>query len=238
MIYAEILAGGKGTRMGNTALPKQFLNLGGMPIIIQTTSKSLLQPFFSGILIVVPNQWMRYTSDLFKKFFSEDELRKISIVKGGNNRNQTLMNGVDFIENNFGLNDEDIIVTHDAVRPFVSSKIIEENVKAAKKYGAADTVITATDTIVEGNLANDLIKSIPDRKKMYQGQTPQTLNIKKLKSGYAKLSEDQKSILTDAAKIFLLTDTSSVKMVEGESINFKITKIFDLKMAELLVGER
>lgn len=235
MIYAEILAGGKGTRMGNLSLPKQFLNIGDDPIIVHTISKFLLQPKFEKIIIVVLPEWMQYAKDLLGKHFDEKELSRIKLVNGGKDRNETLMNGIDFIQNEYGINDDDIIVTHDAVRPFVSGRIIEDNINNAIKYGAVDTVIPATDTIVKGE--NELISDIPDRSLMYQGQTPQSFNINKLKNAYSKLDSDQKKILTDAAKIMLLTDTK-VKLVQGEQLNFKITRNFDLKMAQLLIEER
>ncbi|WP_415380097.1 2-C-methyl-D-erythritol 4-phosphate cytidylyltransferase [Pediococcus pentosaceus] len=235
MIYAEILAGGKGTRMGNLSLPKQFLNIGDDPIIVHTISKFLLQPKFEKIIIVVLPEWMQYAKDLLGKHFAEKELSRIKLVNGGKDRNETLMNGIDFIQNEYGINDDDIIVTHDAVRPFVSGKIIEDNISNAIKYGAVDTVIPATDTIVKGE--NELISDIPDRSLMYQGQTPQSFNINKLKNAYSELDSDQKKILTDAAKIMLLTGTK-VKLVQGEQLNFKITRNFDLKMAQLLIEER
>ena len=79
------------------------------------------------------------------------------------------MNAIKFIEAEGNLNDDTIIVTHDSVRPFVTGRIIKENIEFAKQYGACDTVVPATDTIVEAN-DNTVISSIPDRSKMYQGQ--------------------------------------------------------------------
>ena len=73
------------------------------------------------------------------------------------------------IEKEYGPDDDTIIVTHDSVRPFVTHRIIEENIAAAQTFGACDTVIPATDTIVEGSA--EKITAIPDRRKMYQGQT-------------------------------------------------------------------
>lgn len=235
MIYAEILAGGKGTRMGNLSLPKQFLNIGGKPIIINTISKFLLQPKFDAIVIVVLPEWVQYARDLITNSFNEEELAKIHLVNGGKDRNETLMNGIDFIENKYGIEDDDVIVTHDAVRPFISGRIIEENIEKVLEYDAVDTVIPATDTIVKGR--DNLIDEIPDRSLMYQGQTPQSFNIKRLKESYAELTDDEKKILTDAAKIMLLKG-HKVCMVQGEQINFKITRSFDYKVAQLLVEKR
>lgn len=237
MIYAEILAGGKGTRMGNTALPKQFLELGGVPIIIHTIGKFVLEDRFEKILIVVLPEWVQYAQDLINKHFDSDTKNRLVIVEGGQDRNSTLMNGVNYIDENYGLNEDDIIVTHDAVRPFVSRRIISENIENALLYGATDTAIAATDTIIKTDKNYSYINEIPERDVMFQGQTPQSFNIKKLKSAYDNLTNDQKKILTDAAKIMLLASDNKVKVVNGDQLNFKITRSYDLKVANLLIEE-
>lgn len=238
MKYAEILAGGKGTRMGNTRLPKQFLNLGNEPIIIQTIEKFLMNMQFDGIVVVVSIDWVEYTMDLLKKYFSIDDMARIYLVQGGSDRSETLINGLKFIESEFGLTEDDIVVTHDAVRPFVSQRIIEENIENALKYGAVDTVIPSIDTIVKSNIGRVDIEEIPNRNIMFQGQTPQSFNIKLLLDAYDELTEDEKLILTDAAKVVLLSDNGvAVKLVTGEQQNFKITTSFDLKLAEALINK-
>jgi 2-C-methyl-D-erythritol 4-phosphate cytidylyltransferase len=236
MKYAEILAGGKGTRMGNTRLPKQFLNLGGEPIIIQTIEKFLMNGEFEKIIVVVSAEWIDYTKDLLKKYFSDGDLDKIHLVKGGADRSETLMNGLRFINDSFGQNDDDIVVTHDAVRPFVSQRIIKENIDGAVKFGAVDTVIPAIDTIVKSDEARSKIEEIPNRDVIFQGQTPQSFNIKLLMQAYSDLTSEEKLILTDAAKVVLLSENvGEVKLVTGDQQNFKITTSFDLKLAEALI---
>ena len=142
---------------------------------------------------------------------------------------------IKFIESEGNLNDDTIIVTHDSVRPFVTNRIIEENIEFAKQYGACDTVVPATDTIVE-SADNEIISSIPDRSKMYQGQTPQSFNALKLKNIYNSLTADEKDILTDAAKIFVIKG-EKVALVQGETYNMKITYPYDLKVAKSLLED-
>ena len=146
------------------------------------------------------------------------------------------MNSIAYIEKEYGLEDDTLIVTHDSVRPFLTYRIIEENIKYGLEYGAVDTVIAATDTIVESQ-DGKTITSVPDRKKMYQGQTPQTFNAKKLKELYLSLSEEEKEILTDASKIFVIKG-EKVHLVEGEVFNIKITYPYDLRVAESLIQEQ
>lgn len=231
MIYAGILAGGLGTRMGNVPMPKQFLLLNEKPILIHTVEKFILNPRFDKIIIASPKEWLNYTQDILKKF--KIDLSHVVVVEGGSERNDTIMNIIKHIENENGLNDDDIIVTHDAVRPFLTHRIIEENIEMGIKYGAVDTVIGAIDTIVESE-DHQFISDIPRRDMMYQGQTPQTFNIKALKNLYYKLSEEQKEILTDACKIFTING-EKVKLVRGEIFNIKITTPYDLNVANSII---
>ena len=156
------------------------------------------------------------------------------VVPGGGDRNETILNIVEGIEADYGESDEHIIVTHDAVRPFVTMRILEENIAAAKEYGAVDTVTSAIDTIVcsrDGRVISD----IPDRRMMYQGQTPQSFRMSMMKRLYLSLSEEEKSILTDACKICIVRD-QPVHLVEGEISNIKITTISDYKIAQAMLG--
>ncbi|EBB5866850.1 2-C-methyl-D-erythritol 4-phosphate cytidylyltransferase [Listeria monocytogenes] len=233
MIYAQILAGGKGTRMGNVSMPKQFLPLNGKPIIVHTVEKFILNTRFDKILISSPKEWMNHAEDNIKKYISDD---RIVVIEGGEDRNETIMNGIRFVEKTYGLTDDDIIVTHDAVRPFLTHRIIEENIDAALETGAVDTVIEALDTIVESS-NQEVITDIPVRDHMYQGQTPQSFNMKKVYSHYQNLTPEKKQILTDACKICLLAG-DDVKLVKGEIFNIKITTPYDLKVANAIIQER
>ncbi|EAK8481146.1 2-C-methyl-D-erythritol 4-phosphate cytidylyltransferase [Listeria monocytogenes] len=233
MIYAQILAGGKGTRMGNVSMPKQFLPLNGKPIIVHTVEKFILNTRFDKILISSPKEWMNHAEDNIKKYISDD---RIVVIEGGEDRNETIMNGIRFVEKTYGLTDDDIIVTHDAVRPFLTHRIIEENIDAALETGAVDTVIEALDTIVESS-NHEVITDIPVRDHMYQGQTPQSFNMKKVFNHYQNLAPEKKQILTDACKICLLAG-DDVKLVKGEIFNIKITTPYDLKVANAIIQER
>ena len=234
MVFGVILAGGIGSRMGNVEKPKQYLSVGGKPIILHTLEKFYVNSKFEKLIVLCPSQWINHTKNLVKKNFNDSS--KIVVIEGGSTRNETIMNSIRYIEKEYGLDDDTLIVTHDSVRPFLTYRIIEENIKYGIKYGAVDTVIPATDTIVESQ-GGDVISSVPDRSKMYQGQTPQSFKIKKLKSLYEGLSEEEKTILTDAAKIFVIKG-EKVHLVEGEVSNTKITYPYDLRVAETLISEK
>lgn len=175
--------------------------LGSRPIIIHTIEKFILSPDIDEIYVGVHPDWIDYTEDLIKKYIDSD--KNIILVPGGTDRNSTIFNIIDEIEKRNGDDEDNIIVTHDSVRPFVTLRIIGENVEMAKECGAVDTVISAVDTIVVSE-DGEKITSIPDRRQMFQGQTPQTFKISKLKELYNDLSDDEKEILTDACKSVLL----------------------------------
>lgn len=230
MIFGAILAGGTGSRMGLDK-PKQFLMLGDKPIIIHTIEKFLLCNKIDYVYVGIHPDWIDYTQDLIDKYISID--KNVVLVPGGTDRNSTIFNVVDAIEKEFGENEEHIIVTHDSVRPFVTLRIIEENIEAAREYGACDTVVGAVDTIVVSE-DGKAISNIPDRRMMFQGQTPQSFKMSMIKKLYYDLTETEKEILTDACKICCVRNVP-VKLVRGEVSNMKITTIDDMKMAKAMI---
>lgn len=232
-VYGVVLAGGVGARMGNVEKPKQFMEVGGRPVIVHVLEKFAVHFGFDQILVLSPKQWIRYTEDLISKYIPQKD--RITVLEGGSTRNETIMNSIRYLEQEGLLDDDTVIVTHDSVRPFVTHRILEENIQAAQQFGACDTVIPATDTIVQ-SVSHEVISDIPDRSMMYQGQTPQSFKAKKLKRVYESLTAQEKEILTDACKIFVIKG-EEVRLVQGEVSNIKITYPYDLKVAESLIGE-
>ncbi len=232
MIFGAILAGGKGSRMGIDK-PKQFLMLGEKPILIHTLEKFLLCEKIDELYVGVHPDWMDYAQDLLDKYMNENNT--IVLVSGGKDRNSTIFNIVEEIEKKHGESEEHIIVTHDSVRPFVTHRIINDNIEKAIQYGACDTVLEAADTIVVSQNGEE-ISEIPERNKMFQGQTPQSFKMSLLKKLYCDLSEEEKNILTDACKICVVRNVP-VKLVKGEVSNFKITTMSDFKIAKAMVME-
>ena len=233
MIFAAILAGGIGSRMGGTDTPKQFLALGNKPVIIHTIEKFVINDDVDEIIVLTPKNFINHTNHLIEKHIPNND--NIVVIEGGETRNGTILNSISYIEESYGIDEESIIITHDSVRPFLTHRIIEDNIEAAKKYGACDTVIPATDTIVESINAKT-IESIPVRDYYYQGQTPQSFNIKKLFNLITSLTEEESNILTDACKIFILKD-EDVHLVDGEVTNIKITYPYDLKLANTILED-
>lgn len=257
MVFGLILAGGIGSRMGSTDKPKQFLEIGGKPVILHTLERFMESNDIDGIYILCPDAWVDYTVSLINKHMSEnkevfsrwrmpdvsgreaseclssddinDKYGFIKVISGGESRNETIMRGIDAIENEYGVDGETLIITHDAARPFIDIRIIKENIEAAKKDGAATTAVPATDTILECH--DGKVSEIPDRAFLYQCQTPQTFHARQLREAYNALSDEEKEILTDASKIMLLKGCN-VSLVMGDIRNIKVTYPSDMEVAE------
>jgi len=146
MIFGIVLAGGVGSRMNTTAnMPKQFLPLGDKPIVMQTLDKFVTCDRFDAVYIGTHPDWVDHMAELIETHIASDV--PITVVAGGSDRNATLFNVIAKIEEDHGEDENHIIVTHDAVRPFVTLRMINENIDAAKEYGArGGTVIHARGT--------------------------------------------------------------------------------------------
>lgn len=230
MIFAAILAGGTGSRMKLENMPKQFLLLGDKPIFIHTIQKFLLVSEIDRVFLGIHPEWIKVAE---KQLAKENILERVTLVPGGGDRNGTIQNLLNQISTDYGENPNHIIITHDSVRPFVSIRTIRENILVAKEFGACDTVIPATDTIVEST-DGDFISGIPLRGQMYQGQTPQTFQLGVLRRAYESLNEDDMKMLTDACKAVLLSGTP-VKLIQGGYSNIKLTTVMDYNVAQALI---
>lgn len=233
-VFAAVLAGGSGTRMGNADKPKQFWDLGGRPVIVHTVEKFCLTGEFQSVLVMVPEVWIGQTRDILARHIPQF-MDNILVEAGGAERHDTVERALACIAERFGIDEDTIVVTHDAVRPFVTYRIISENIEAAREHGACDTVVPATDTIV-CSADGVVIDQIPDRREYYQGQTPQSFRAALLQSLYAELTSDERATLTDACKIAVLKG-HPVALVRGDECNMKITFASDMRIARALLAD-
>ena len=134
MIYGAMLAGGSGTRVKSSKIPKQFIEIGGKPIIIYTLENMLKVKRFDYIYIAVHKDYEDYMNEQVKKNIPESE--KVRVILGGKERMDTINNVTTAITNDNGIHDDDVIVIHDAVRPFVTEKILNDSIDCAAEYGA------------------------------------------------------------------------------------------------------
>ena len=135
---------------------------------------------------------------------------------------------------NFSITDDDIVLTHDAVRPFINSRIIKENVSAVKEFGAANTVMPVYDSIIrstDGEYLSECVK----RDDIFRVQTPQSFKLKELEFVINSLTDDELANYTDVASIFY-NKGYNVRLVKGSDNNIKITTPFDLAVAQAIIA--
>ena len=233
MIYAAILAGGVGKRVERTQIPKQFISIGGTPIIIFTLREFLKNDRFQKIYIAVHPEWSMYLYELMDMTFTSDEMNKIEIVNGGKERLDSFANVMDTIIKEHGLNEDDILICHDSVRPFVRQQMINDCIDATLEDNVALTVIPTTDTI---HVAHDekFIDGTLDRNGLYNGQNPSGFNIKLLKTALESFTDEVKEKITGTTQLVLKLG-QKIRIVDGHTSNFKITTDNDLDIADRMV---
>ncbi len=230
MVIAAIVAGGSGARMGANT-PKQFLPLNDKPIIIHTIERFLAVPQVDGIALGLHPDWVDATWNLLKQYGIAGP--NICITPGGADRSETLYQTILAAERAFGLQGGDVILSHDAVRPFVSTDTIEANINAVQSHGACTTVAPATDTLLHGP-GGEWVQNVPKRVDMFHAQTPQSFTAGLYKSAYENIPKDVLPSITDACALFLAAG-QPVFMVPGEPINIKITTPLDYQLAQWIV---
>ena len=235
MIYGAILASGVGSRIKSIDIPKQYYEINSKPIIVYTLENILKDNLFDVIYIAISSEYFQIVSNYLNKFIEKDKLRYIKIIFGGKTRMDTIHNVINEIRKN-EINDEDIIVIHDAVRPFVTKKILEDNIENAKIHCAVVTAVPVADTMLVSD-NGDFVDKIPPRKTLYKGQSPDSFNIKKLIELESRLTSEQINEITGTSQICTMNNYP-IKMILGDDINFKITTDSDLKIAKNLILAR
>ena len=221
MDYIIIVAGGKGARMG-TDLPKQFLAVGGRPMLMHTIQRFYDYDSKLNIILVLPHEQQEYWRQLCKN--NRFEI-KHTIVDGGATRFESSKNGLAVIPDDA----DGVVGIHDGVRPFVSFETIERCYETARDEYAVIPVMPVTDTLryidSQGGGKNVL------RSDYRIVQTPQTFDINLVKKAFEL--PYQESFTDDASVVEALGCT--VGMVDGNRENIKITTPFDLIIAETLI---
>ncbi len=230
-LYYMILAGGVGSRMKSPELPKQFLKVGDIPILVRTIGNFEDFGTFRAGVICCPVDWVEYTKALLLEYgISTDTL---SVIPGGNNRNNSVKNGCRFLTEKFNVTDDDVILTHDAVRPFIDARIIKENIEAVNEYGACNTVMPVYDSVIRSSTGKFFTEHL-NRAELFRVQTPQSFRLKELYNLINSLSESELADYTDVASIF--ADRGyRVRLVEGLDVNIKLTTPFDMAVAETII---
>ena len=224
--WAIIAAAGLGKRMG-AGRPKQYMEIGGKPIICHTLDRFLKAPSIESVVVVVePDRVEAVRREIIEGYGFP---KAWQVVAGGSVRQESVANGLAGIPA-----DCDVIAVHDGVRPFVTSEAIEESVKLAAAEGACIVATQVKDTIksVDGH---GMVDFTVDRSVLWGAKTPQTFRASLLREAFRKAGEDN-FLGTDEASLVERTGIP-VKIVEGDDRNIKITTPSDLIVAEAILKE-
>lgn len=218
---AVIVAAGTASRMGG--IDKVMAPLGGEPMIARTVRTFQNCDAISEIVIVTREDLILPMTALTR------EMSKVkAVVVGGKSRQESVSLGLNALSNNVKL-----AAIQDGARPLITWQVIDRTVRAANTYGAAAPAIPVKDTIkvVEGRI----VKSTPDRSTLFAVQTPQVFDFDLLRAALKKAEAEGAAVTDDCSAVELMG--MSVKIVEGDERNIKVTTPMDLKIAELLLEE-
>lgn len=223
---AVVLAGGKGSRMG-TDIPKQFFEIKGKTVLEYSVAAFDSHPSIDEVVIVSHKDYI----DKVKDLVSKNNFKKvIAVLEGGKERYDSSLAAV----RKYAAEDV-ILILHDAARPLVSKRIINDVISTMKSAKACGVAIASTDTILVCN--DGVLKSVPDRKTMYRAQTPQAFDIEVIRSAYEIGLKDPAFTATDDCGVVLkYRPDIPIRIVDGEDANLKVTYRDDLKTVELYLN--
>ncbi|MEG0291416.1 MAG: 2-C-methyl-D-erythritol 4-phosphate cytidylyltransferase [Anaerovoracaceae bacterium] len=233
MVYGVILASGVGKRMG-ADIPKQYLEVCGKPIILYTITSMLKCKRIDYIYIAVSAPYVDYIKKLTRENFSDFDNKKFKIVVGGKERIDTINNVTNAILDQNTITDDDVIIFHDAVRPFVSKQILEDSIDGAREKGATVAGTKAVDTMLF-SIDGIEVNSIPDRSTLFHGQAPDSFRLNYFLELRDNLTEEQKSKITGTSQ-FCTYNNKPIYLIQGDDLNFKITTVADLERAETIIN--
>jgi len=214
--YLIITAAGSGTRMKNS-VPKQFLKIGEKPIVMHTIQKFYNTNTAFQIILVLSKDQTKFWKNLCKKYnFNIPHV----IAYGGSERFYSIKNALEKVPNN------SMVMIHDAVRPLISSKLINRIMDIGKYHDATIPVLPIKDSIRK--IENELLSISVNRSGLFSVQTPQYFKSELIKSAY---KQKFKSTYTDDASVFESLQ-KNIFCVEGDELNIKLTTKKDLKIIE------
>jgi len=224
-VYAVILAGGAGTRM-NSPTPKQFMMLGGAPVFVHAARKLLGDARVKQLWIGANGDWYDLARQQIDEFIDNG---RVMMCEGGADREATLLNTLSAIRAHNEVGPEDAVLIHDAVRPFLTGRIIDDVIREMDHCDACNTVVPVNDTIVQ-SADGKTISGMPVRGELFAGQSPQGFRLITLLDAFRSLSTEERTQLTETTKVCFVKNIS-IHIVRGEFFNFKITTPYDWHVA-------
>jgi 2-C-methyl-D-erythritol 4-phosphate cytidylyltransferase len=233
-VFVILPAAGIGTRMAasgvSTVAPKQFLEVGGVPVLVRSVRAFLAVPRVDAVCVAVRAQEReRVQAQLLEYRLGA----RVHLVEGGDNRQQSVGNALAALDCDEG----DVVLVHDAVRPLIEPGTIERTIDAVIRHGAAIVALPAVDTIkqVERTADGAIVTATIPRERVVHAQTPQGALYGLLRRAFVEAEKDEFAG-TDEASL-LERSGVEVAVVAGSARNFKITQPGDIELAEFYLGK-
>jgi len=228
-VFALIPAAGMGKRMG-ASINKQYLLLDGRPILARTLEVFERTPLVDGIFVVIPADEIPFCRE---QVVERNGFTKVqSIVPGGAERQQSVLNGLRAMEG--AADDNDVVLIHDGVRPFVTEDILSRATTVARDNDGALVAVPAKDTIKM--VENGIITATPPRETLWLAQTPQAFRYGIIRAAH-EVADAERFLGTDDAMLVERLGRQ-VRIVVGDYRNVKITTPEDMVLAEAFLKER
>lgn len=219
---AIIVAGGTGSRM-KTAVPKQFIELAGKPLLAHTVARFAECPEVDEIVLVLPRIGFQEYDGLMLPWMVKN--KTISTVPGGGERQDSTTNGLNSLSPGF----DGLVLVHDGARPLVGAKLIARVIEAANEFGGAVAGLPVYETLKEVNEEECVVGTV-DRHRYYRAQTPQCFRFEFLREAVDRARKDDYLGTDEAALVERIG--GPVRMVLGSEENIKVTTSRDLALAE------
>ena len=227
MNIAIVLAAGKSERLNDINVPKQLYLLNNVPLFMYSVLTFNNLEDIDQVYVVT-------NEECYEKINQYLDLYRLEKVKGiflgGKTRQESVYNALKKLEA-AGINDDDIVLIHDAARPLMDKFIVLDNIAGVKMYDAVTTAIKVKDTVIKGD---EVLDDFVDREGLYQVQTPQSFRFRIIKDAHDNAMKKGLDAMTDDSAL-VKANGQPVHIVKGTTANFKVTTIDDLKLLEMII---
>lgn len=233
MNYAIILSGGVGTRMRSDGYPKQYLEVGGKPILLYALEPFVACPDIDEIVIVADPVWQ----DPIREWVQNAGIEKpVTLTGNGNTRQESILNGLLHCASRHPIDARDNVLIHEAVRPLVTRKIVEDCVQALKDHECALPVIPVHDTMYV-SYDKKMVARMANRDELFCGQAPEGFRLKTYLELNQSCTQDELASIRGSSEL-LYRKGHSIAFIDGDPINFKLTRPGDLELFKAYLALR
>lgn len=224
MNIAIIFAGGIGSRMENTELPKQFIEIDGVPILIHTLRKFQNNENIDAIVLVMLDSWIDTTQEMISKYMID---KVEHIVPGGDSGQMSIFNGLKKAHEEY--DNDSIVLIHDGVRPFINSSLINENINSVREFGSAVSSVGSIETFLVTNDGGKVLE-IPNRSNSMIAKAPQSFVLSDIYNVHLQAQKDGVFSSIDSCTL-MFQYGKPVNIVMTDQSNIKITTPKDIEIA-------